>query len=119
MSLFAQTHHLVAQSLITVSPATGQPAFGQSHNLSAVDLRTGAVPPFGRTPEEIGFTRLLIEIISASPDRRTKSKQELVELGMTVFGLSKRRAIALREQAIDWSDARAWSTAGAPRRPRT
>jgi hypothetical protein len=119
MPRFAQTYHLVAQSLITGSPAIGQPALGQVHNLDADGLTALALPPFGRTPEEIGFIKLLIENISASPNRRTKSKRELVERGMTMFGLSKRRAIALRERVIDWLDARAWSRAGARRRNRS
>jgi hypothetical protein len=102
-------------SLTTAPPAIGQPAPGQLIDISAC-LNIGGPPPLGRTPQEIDFTKLVIEIISGSPDRRTLSKQELVKLGMTRFGLSKRRAIALREQAIDWCGARAWSRAGAPRR---
>jgi hypothetical protein len=96
----------------------GQPAPGRVQYISA-RLNIGGPPPFGRTPEEIGFTTVLFEIISASPDRRTKSKLELVELGMTRFGLSKRRAIALREQAIDRCGARAWSRPGARRHHRS
>ena len=103
---------------VNIMTQTIQPAPGQVHHISA-RFNIGGPPSVGRTPEEIGFTRLLIEIICASPDRRTKPKQELVELGMTRFGLSKRRAIALRERAIDVSGARAWSRAGAPRHPRS
>jgi hypothetical protein len=88
-------------------------------HLDAVNLTAGALPPFGRTPAEIGYEKKLIETIAASPHRRTNSKQELVELGMTIFGLSKRRAIALRERVIDVLDARAWSRAGARRRNRS
>jgi hypothetical protein len=94
-------------------------SLGPVHNLDAVSLTVGALPPFGRTPAEIGYEKKLIETISASPDRRTKSKQELVELGMTKFGLSKRRAVRLREQVIDRLGARAWSRAGARRRNRS
>ena len=118
MSLAAQTHHLLPHSLTTGSSALGQPAIGQLHKLEAVGLTVRAVAPFGWTPAEIGFTGRLIEIISASLDRRTRSIQELVELGMTTFGLSKSRAIVLREQVIDRLDARAWLMGGAPRRNR-
>lgn len=116
MSRGSQTHHPEAQSLTTGSRAIGQPASEQPHRLTAVDLATGEPPPFGQTPEEIGFERLLNEIISASPNRPTKLKEELVELGVTVFGLSKRRASALREQVIGRLGARAWSDPGRPRR---
>jgi hypothetical protein len=111
MSLVAQPHHLVPHSLTTGSSALGQPAIGQLHKLESVDL-TGLTVRAGRTPEEMGFTGLLMEIISASLDRRTSSKQELIELGMTKFGLSKRRASGLRESVIDLLDATAWSRAG-------
>jgi hypothetical protein len=103
--------HLVAQSLMTVSPAIGQPALGQLHNISAC-LAIGRLPPSGRTPEETGFIKLLIEIISASLDRRTRSKQELVGIGKTRFRLSMKRASALRERVIDWLGATAWSDPG-------
>ncbi|WP_291573968.1 hypothetical protein [Bradyrhizobium sp.] len=103
---------LAADSLASGSPAIGQPAFGQLQRLSAVGLEP---PLFGRTPEEIGFEKRLIEIISGSPDRRTKSKQELVELGRTEFGLSERRAMALRESVIMRLRAKAWCNAGAPK----
>jgi hypothetical protein len=96
----------------------GQPAPGRVHHIAA-RFDIGAPPPVGRTPAEIAFSTFLTETIAASPDRRTKSKQELVELGRTGFGLSKRRAIALRERAIDRSDAPAWSSAGAPRHSRS
>jgi hypothetical protein len=115
----AMPHHhrvsdLAADSLASGSPAIDQPAFGQLHSLSAVGLSIGEPPLFGQTPEEIGFEKLLIKIISGSPDRRTKSKQELVELGRTEFGLSERRATALRESVIKRLRAKAWSNAGAP-----
>ena len=109
---------LVPQCLTTGSPDIGQPALGLVHNLQAVDLAVRAVALFGRTPEETGFTGLLMEIISASPDRRTRSIQELAELGMTMFGLSAVGWIVLREQVIDRLDARAWLRGGAPRRNR-
>jgi hypothetical protein len=112
-------HHrvsdLAAGSLVARSPVIGQPALGQVHSLSAVDLSIGELPLFGQTPEEIGFEKRLIKIISGSPDRRTKSKQELVELGTSRFGLSQRRANALRERVIDKLGVKAWSKAGAPR----
>ena len=112
-------HHrvsdLAADSLASGSPAIGQPAFGQLQSLSAVGLSIGELPLFGQTPEEIGFEKRLIKIISGSPDRRTKSKPELVELGTSGFGLSQRRANALRERVIDKLGAKAWSRAGAPR----
>jgi hypothetical protein len=114
MSQFSQTHHLEAQSLITGSPAIGQPAFGQVHYISA-SLNIGTLPPFGHTPEEIGFEKALTQIISASPDRRTKSIRELVELGRT-FGLADRKAKILRELVIHKLAAKAWSRAGAPKR---
>jgi hypothetical protein len=82
------------------------------HNLDAVNLTAGALPPLGRTPAEIGYENKLMEIVSASPDRRTKSKRELIEIGTTVFGLSQRRAAALREQVIDRLGASAWSDPG-------
>jgi hypothetical protein len=111
-------HHrasdLAGDSLASGSPAIGQPAFRQVESLSAVGLSIGELPPIGRTPEEIGFEERLIKIISGSPDRRTKSKQELVELGKTEFGLSQRRATALRESVIMRLRAKAWSNAGAP-----
>ena len=88
-------------------------------HLDAVNLTAGALPPFGRTPLEIAYEKKLIETIAASLNRRTKSKQELVELGMRIFGLSKRRAIAIRERVIDVLDAKAWSRAGARRRHRS
>ena len=115
----AQTHRLTPHSLTTESPAIGQPALGRVHALDAVGLTVRAVAPFGRIPADIGFTGFLIETIAASLDRRTRSIQELAELGMTTFGLSKRRAIALRERVIDMLGARAWSRAGARRRNRS
>jgi hypothetical protein len=118
MSLVAQSHRFVPHSLATGSPAIGQPALGQVHNLEAVGLTVRAVAPFGRNSAEFGFTGLLIEIISASLDRRTRSIPELAELGMTTFGLSQSRAIVLRKQVIDRLDARAWIKGGAPRRNR-
>ena len=114
-----ETHHLVPQSLTTSSSALGTSALGQVHNLDPVGLIVRAVAPFGRNPAEIGFTGLLIEIISASLDWAAKSKSELVQLGMSRFSLSKRRAIALREQVVDRLGARAWSRAGARRRNRS
>jgi hypothetical protein len=118
MPLVAQTHRLIPDSLTTGSPAVGQPALGQEHNLAAVGLTVRAVAPFGRNSAEIGFTGLLMEIISASLDRRSRSIKELAELGMSTFGLSKSRAIVLREQVIDRLDARDWIMGGAPRRNR-
>jgi hypothetical protein len=77
-------------------------------------LTIGTLPPFGQTPEEIGFENSLTQIISASPDRRTKSKSELVELGKT-FNLGDRKAKILRELVIHKLGARAaWSKGGAP-----
>jgi hypothetical protein len=121
MRLSPQTRHshvtdLAAQSLAGGSAAIGQPAFGQVHNISPVGIPAGVLTPFGQTPEEVGFEKLLIEIISASFDRRTKSKPELVEMGITKFRLSRRRAGALREQVIDRLGAIAWKAAGRRRR---
>lgn len=121
MPLSPQTRHsqvidLAAQSLVTGSAAIEQPAFAQVHNISAVDIAAGVLTPFGQTLEEVGFTKLLIEIIYASPDRRTKSKPELIEIGATMFRLPKRRASALREQVIDRLGAHAWSNSGRPRK---
>jgi hypothetical protein len=107
---------LAAQSLAAGSAAIGQPAFGQGHNISPVGIPDGVLTPFGRTPDEVGFVKSVIEIISASPDRRTKSKLELVEIGITKFRLSRRRAGALREQVIDRLGAIAWLDPGRPRR---
>ena len=106
---------LAAKSVATGSPAAGEPALGQSHSLTAVDLAVGEAPPCGQTAQEIGFEKILIKIIAVSPDRRTKSKQELLELGTSQFGLSRRRAKALRECVIRKLGARAWSKAGARR----
>jgi hypothetical protein len=87
-------------------------SLGPVHNLDAVSLTAGALPPLGRTPAEIGYENKLMETISASPDRRTKSKPELIEIGTTMFRLSKRRASTLREQVIDRLGASAWSDPG-------
>ena len=116
MSRSPQTRHLRASDLATSSSAIGQPAFGQVYNLSPVDIAAGQPAPIGQTPEEISFENLLTKIISASPDRRTKSKQKLVKLGKTGFGLSEKRAGTLREQVIDRLGASAWSDPGRPRR---
>ena len=114
MSRCPQIRHLRGSDLATSSSAIGQPAFEQSHSLTAVDLAVGVLPPFGQTPEEIGFEKSLTQIISASPDRRTKSIRELVELGKT-FGLGDRKAKILRELVIHKLGARAaWSKGGAP-----
>jgi hypothetical protein len=115
-SLQARQHRAVelsAESLVCGPRAIGQ------HNLSAIGLATGVLTPSGRTPEEIEFVQFMIGIISASPDQRTMSKSELVEVGMTRFHLSGRRASTLRERVIDQLDARAWATAGARRRNRS
>jgi hypothetical protein len=115
-----QTRHshvtLAAQSLAAAAAAIGPPAFEQGHNLGAVGIAAGVPTPFGRTPAEVGFENKLNEIISASPDRPTKSKSELIKIGMTEFGLSRRRAGALREQVIARLGAFAWKAAGRPRR---
>jgi hypothetical protein len=121
MRLSPQTRHshltdLAAQSLAAGSASIGQPAFGQVHNISPVGIPAGVLRPFGRTPEEVGFVDAITEIISKSFDRPTKSKPELVEMGITRFRLSGRRAGALRERVIDRLGAIAWSRAG--RRPR-
>jgi hypothetical protein len=110
-----RVNDLAAKSVATGSPAIGEPAFGQLHSLTAVDLAVGEAPPCGETLQEVGFEKILIKIIAASPDRRTKSKHELLELGTTQFGLSRRRAKALRECVIRKLGARAWSKAGARR----
>jgi hypothetical protein len=94
-------------------PAIGQPALGKVHYISA-SLNIGTLPPLGRTPEEVGFENALTQIISESPNRRTKSIRQLVELGRT-FGLGDRRAKILRELVIHKLGARAvWSKGGAP-----
>jgi hypothetical protein len=114
-SLQARQHRVVklsAESLVCDPRVIGQ------HNLSAIDLAAGVLTPFGRTPEEIEFVQFMIGIISASPDHRTMSKSEQIEVGITRFHLSRRRASSLRERVIDQLDARAWATAGARRRNR-
>jgi hypothetical protein len=93
-----------------------QPAFEHVHQLSAVGIAAGVPTPFGRTPAEVGFEKKLSEIISASFDRPTKTRSELIATGMADFGLSRRRAGALREKVIDRLGAIAWKTAGRPRR---
>jgi hypothetical protein len=118
MSLQTRHYHvtLAAQSLAAAAAAIGQPAFERGHTISAVGIAAGVPPPFGRTPAEVGFEEKLSAIISASPDRRTKSKSQLVEIGMTKFRLSGKRAGALREKVIDRLGAIAWKTAGRPRK---
>jgi hypothetical protein len=120
MRLSSQTRRshvtLATQSLATGSAAIGQPAFEPVHNLGAVGIAAGVPTPFGRNPAEVGFATKLNKIISASPDRRTKSKSELIKIGMTEFGLSRRRADALREQVIARLGASAWKASGRPRK---
>jgi hypothetical protein len=112
-----RVHDLVAESLTTAPPVLGRPSLRQAHHLTATGITVGEQPPLGRTAQENGFATLLKVIFSASPDRRTKSKKELLALGTRRFGLSKRRANAIRESVIDRLGVSAWSRAGAPRRP--
>jgi hypothetical protein len=109
MSRSQQTHHSQTR------PPVGGP--GLLYSLTAADLIVGGSRSLGRTAEEIAYVDKLRVIISASPDRPTRSKPELVQIGTTSFHLSKRRAGALREQLIYELGATAWSTAG--RRPRS
>jgi hypothetical protein len=89
-------------------------ALQQPHALIAASLVIG-FKPFGRTRQEIGFGEWLIGAISRSPNRRSQSRDELMLIGTTQFGLSKRRANALREFVVIQLGASAWSEAGAPR----
>jgi hypothetical protein len=109
-----QVRHLAAESRTTASVNMGQPLLRQVHHVSAVSLRAGNPPPLGQTAPENAFAGWLIETISASPDQRTMSKKEVVSRGTRQFGLSERRAKAVREKVIDHLNARAWSKAGAP-----
>ena len=109
-----QRHELAAESLVTRLSVIDQPPFRQSHSFTAVDLAAGVLAPFGQTPAEIDYEKRLTEIISASPNRRTKSRHELVELG-AIFGLSERKAKIIRELVIHKLGAKAWKNAGAPR----
>jgi hypothetical protein len=89
-------------------------ALQQPHALIAASLVIGS-KPFGRTRQEIGFEEWLIGMISRSPNRRSHSREEVVSIGATQFGLSRRRAKAIREHVIIQLGASAWSGAGAPR----
>jgi hypothetical protein len=109
-----QVRHLAAESRMTASVNMGQPLLRQVLHVSDVSLRAGNPPPLGHTALENAFADWLVETISASPNRRTMSKKEVVSRGTRQFGLSERRAKALREKVIDYLDARAWSKAGAP-----
>jgi hypothetical protein len=110
-----QVRALVPESLITAAANLGQPMLRQVHLLSAVSLEIGKPPRLGRTPQENEFADWLIETISAALNRRTMSKKEMISRGTRQFGLSERRAEALREKVIDQLNAKAWSSAGAPR----
>jgi hypothetical protein len=120
MRLSSQTRRphvtLAAQSLAAGAAAIGQPAFRQVHNISPIGIVADVLTPFGQTPAEVGFETRLTEIISASPDRRTKSKSELIKIGVTEFGISRRRADALREKVIARLGASAWKASGRPRK---
>ena len=73
-------------------------------------------PRLGRTAQENEFADWLIETISASLNQRTMPKKEMISRGTRQFGLSERRAKALREEVIDHLNAEAWLSAGAPQR---
>jgi hypothetical protein len=109
-----QAHGLAEESLTTASPALDQPSLRQTHHLTADSLTAGKSPPPGRTAQEKEFANFLIGTISASPSRRSISKEEILSVATRRFGLSERRAKALREDVIDYLDASAWSKAGAP-----
>jgi hypothetical protein len=109
-----QVRHLAAESRMTASANMDQLLLRQVHHLSAVSLSAGNPPSLGHTALENAFADWLIETISASPNQRTMSKREVVSRGTRQFGLSERRAKALREKVIDHLNSRAWSKAGAP-----
>ena len=108
-----QVRHLAAESRMTASANMGQPLL-QQVLASAVSLGAGNLPSLGHTAPENAFADWLIETISASPNRRTISKEEILSVATRRFGLSEKRAKALREKVIDRLGASAWSKAGAP-----
>jgi hypothetical protein len=111
-----QTHGLAAESLTTAPAVLDQPSMRQTHHVAATSLTVGKSPPRGRTAQEKEFLNFLIGTISASPNRRTISKEKILSVATRRFDLSERRAKALREDVIDYLDASAWSKAGAPGR---
>ena len=109
-----QAHGHPAESPTAAPRVLDQPSLRQTDHLTAVSLMVGKSPPPGRTAQEKEFANFLIGIISGSPNRRTISKEEILSVATARFGLSERRAKALREDVIDYLDASAWSKAGAP-----
>ena len=109
-----QAHGHPAESPTAAPRVLDQPSLRQTDHLTAVSLMVGKSPPPGRTAQEKEFANFLIGIISGSPNRRTISKEEILSVATARFGLSERRAKALREYVIDYLDASAWSKAGAP-----
>ena len=102
-----QAHGLAAEGLTDAPRVLDQPSSLQTHHLTAASLTAGKSPPPGRTAQEKEFANFLIGTISASPSRRTISKEEILSVATRRFGLSERRAKAFREDVIDYLDASA------------
>jgi hypothetical protein len=113
LSTMRPPHALSAECRMTAGVNLGQSILRQVHQLCA-SLEIGPRRP-GRTAQESQFVNWLIEIISASAHQRIVSKEEIILRGMRQFALSQRRAKALREQVIEYLDAKDWSSAGAPK----
>jgi hypothetical protein len=72
-----------------------------------------------RGDSHLACVNWLAEIMRASPEKRTESREELWEKahGKWPKTLSHRRFLAAREEAIRLTGAVAWATGGAPAKP--